>query len=87
MEWTKNWLLFVSKAAAYLGFMMNALQRVFRISSNVDSVSTGSLSAFIVKMSTPSLTISKEGVRHNRSHTLLLVRLIAPSSVTVWITL
>jgi hypothetical protein len=54
IEWMRNWLLFVNKAAAYFGFIEKARQRVFNISSKLLSVSSGFLSVCIVNISTPS---------------------------------
>jgi len=49
-------LLFVRNAAAYLGFISNALHKELRINSKLLSVSEIYLSAFIFSISTVSLT-------------------------------
>jgi hypothetical protein len=58
MEWIRNWLLLVSRAAAYFGFIEKARQSVLRISSRLLSVSLGCLSSFIVRISKPSLAMA-----------------------------
>lgn len=79
IECMRNQLLFVSKAAAYFGFIWKALQSVLRMSSRVLSVSIGSLSAFIVRISTPSFATKMHKIA---LFTFLLVRFISSSSVT-----
>jgi hypothetical protein len=43
------------RAAAYFGFMAKARHKVFRMNSKLLSVSSGVLSTFMLKISTPSL--------------------------------
>lgn len=86
MACMRNWLLLVSKAAAYFGFIVNARHKVFRMNSKEDSVSPGYLSQFIVNMSTPSFTTSINRST-NMESTLLLVGLVASPCVTYFLTI
>lgn len=54
---TKYWLLFVKRAAAYLGFNPNALLKVTKMSSKELSRSPRVLSESSFNKSTPSFTV------------------------------